>query len=68
MAMNGKLWEKIAFVLMAVGALNWGLVEVLNFNLVTTLLSWIKLSGFAVWVYGAIGLSGALAIVKIFKK
>ena len=68
MALSGKLWEKIAFVLMAVGALNWGLVEVLNFNLVTTLLSWIKLSGFAVWAYGAIGLSGALAIVKIFKK
>ena len=67
MALNGlKLLEKIAFVLVAVGALNWGLVEVLNFNLVTTVLSWIGLTGFSTWVYGAIGLSGAWTLKKIF--
>ena len=63
---NGKLWEKIAYVLVAVGALNWGLVEVLNFNLVTTVLGWVGLAGFATWVYVAIGLSGAWLLKNIF--
>lgn len=67
MALSGKLWEKVAFVLGAVGALNVGLVEVFNFNLIETLVSFISLTGYLSWVYGAIGLSGAWAIVKIWK-
>lgn len=39
--MNSKLLHTVAFTLVLVGALNWGLVALLNFNLVTTLLgSW----------------------------
>ncbi len=39
--MNMKSLHMVAFTLVLVGALNWGLVALLNFNLVTALLgSW----------------------------
>ena len=61
-----KPLEWVAYILMAIGALNWGLTEVLNFNLIGTLLSWVGLTGYAVWIYGAVGLAGAWAIYKIW--
>jgi len=62
-----KPLEWVAYILVAVGALNWGLVEVLGFDLVGTLLSWIGLTKFAIWIYGVVGLAGAWAIYKIWK-
>lgn len=61
-----KPLQWVAYILVAVGALNWGLVGLLNFNLVDTVLGWIGLTGFTTWVYAAIGIAGALALAKIW--
>ena len=57
----------VFYITTAVGALNWGLVKLFNFNLVDTLLSWISLTGFGVYIYGAIGLAGAYGLYTIYK-
>lgn len=67
MALNGKLWEKIAYVLVGVGALNWGLDKVLSFNVVDWLLTLIGIASYSIYVYGAVGLAGAYSLYKIFK-
>mgnify|MGYP001608739714 CR=1 FL=1 len=68
MVLQGKLWEKIVFVLVGVGALNWGLDRFFSFNVVDWLLSLVGLASFSLYVYGAIGLSGAYYLYKIFKR
>lgn len=64
---TGKLWEKTAYVLTSVGALNWGLDKVFSFNIVDWLLTMVKLTSYSIYVYGLIGLAGAFAVYKIFK-
>lgn len=64
--LNMKPLQWVAYVLVAVGALNVGLVEVLNFDLVASVLGWVGLTGFATWVWAAIGLAGAWFLAKIW--
>lgn len=57
--MNGKYWkwvEQLGMLLVVVGALNWGLVGLLNLNLVNSLLgAWPTVEKL---VYVLVGLSG----------
>ncbi|KKS65131.1 MAG: hypothetical protein UV40_C0009G0010 [Parcubacteria group bacterium GW2011_GWA1_42_7] len=56
-----KIINWIAFILVVVGALNWGLVGIADFNLVTTILG----DGNATKVvYDLVGLSALYMIVK----
>lgn len=60
-----KIIDKVAMVLVAVGAINWGLVGLLDFNLVEKLLSTIPYA--VTTVYTLVGVSGIYSIYKIFK-
>lgn len=57
--MNAIDW--IAFVLVIVGGLNWGLVGILKYNLVTALLGTGRAADV---VYGLIGLSAVYMLVR----
>lgn len=58
-------YEKTAMILVAVGAINWGLAQ-LNFDLVQLIFgSWSALV--ATIVYYLIALAGVYALIKIFK-
>lgn len=58
--------KKVALVLAAVGAINWGLVE-LGWNAVDSLIgSWAGATVTSI-VYYVVGLSGIYALVKAFK-
>ena len=64
MARNILGW--ITAILVIIGALNWGLVGILDLNLVTTIL------GSIAWlekvIYILIGLSGIWELILLFKK
>ena len=64
---KNKAFEKFAYVLVAIGALNWGLDKVVSFNIVDQVLSWVSLTSIGTIVYGAIGLAGAWMLYNIFK-
>ncbi|MEI6058812.1 MAG: DUF378 domain-containing protein [archaeon] len=58
-------YEKLALVLAAIGAINWGLVQ-LNWNAVEMLIgSWSPAA--AMIVYWIVALCGIYALVKAFK-
>jgi hypothetical protein len=59
-----KIIDTGAKVLAGVGALNWGLVEFLKFDL----LSFVPAGIFSTAVVGAIGLSGAYVLYLLYKK
>ena len=59
-----KIVDKIAWILVLIGALNWGLVGFLNFDLVAALLgtgSWLSMI-----VYDFVGLSAVWCIIYLF--
>jgi uncharacterized membrane protein YuzA (DUF378 family) len=56
----------VAFILVVIGALNWGLVGIFNFDLVAFLLG--DMSTLARIVYALVGLSGLYMIVNAAKK
>ena len=56
-----KTLDLIACMLVAVGAINWGLVEFLNTNLVE------MIGLFPQVIYGAIDLSGVYALYNLVK-
>ncbi len=56
---------KLAVLLAGIGALNWGLVALFNFNLVTTLLG--DMTTAAKVVYIIVGVSGLLLLVSLVK-
>lgn len=58
--------QQIANILVIVGALNWGLVGLLNLNVVNMILG--SLAGLEKIVYILVGLSGVLALVNWNKK
>jgi uncharacterized protein len=58
-----KFYDWIAFVLLVIGGLNWGLT-VFNFNLVSFLLGAGLLSKI---VYSLVGIAGLFGIITIFK-
>jgi len=59
-------YEKTAYILAAIGALNWGLTE-LGFNLVSVIFdSWAPV--LATIVYYVVGISGLYVLIKLFTK
>jgi uncharacterized membrane protein YuzA (DUF378 family) len=63
MKMNSLMW--VAMILVVVGALNWGLVGLFGFNLVTAIFGSM---GFVVkLIYILVGASGVWALISIFK-
>lgn len=65
--MTGKkcIGCKVTGALVIIGALNWGLVGIFQFNLVSTILG--DMSMAARVVYGLVGLAGAMKLVCCFK-
>ena len=61
-----KIIDKIALVLIIIGAVNWGLIGIFNFNLVETIFG-----GFSVLsriIYILVGISGLWCIRLIFDR
>ena len=56
---------KIIGLLVAIGAINWGLVGIFHVDLVAKLLG--DMTGAARAVYGLIGVAGVLKVLSIFK-
>jgi uncharacterized membrane protein YuzA (DUF378 family) len=56
--------DLVAMILVIVGALNWGLVGLLSFNLVTVLLGWLPL--LVNIVYVLVGVAGGWVLYKNF--
>ncbi len=59
-----KIIDKIALVLVIIGAINWGLIGIFNFNLVSTLFG--DMSIISRIVYILVGISGIWAIRLLF--
>ena len=57
-----KTVNKIAFVLLIIGGLNWGLIGLFNFNLVTAIFG--ALAGLEKIIYILVGLSAVLIAFK----
>ncbi len=58
--------QQVANILVIVGALNWGLVGLLNLNVVNMVLG--SMAGLEKIVYILVGLSGVLALANWNKK
>lgn len=61
-----KIVSQIAGILVIIGALNWGLVGLLNMNLVTSILG--DGSMLTTVVYALVGLSGLIVIYDMYIK
>lgn len=61
-----KMVNQAAYILVMVGALNWGLVGLLNFNLVTTVLG--SVAGLEQLVYVLVGASAVYMVATNKKK
>ena len=59
-----KIIDKIALVLIIIGALNWGLIAIFNFDLVAALFG--DMSVISRIVYGLVGVSGFWGIKLLF--
>ena len=59
-----KVIDKIALVLIVIGALNWGLIVIFNFNLVEAIFG--DMTVLARIVYGLVGVSGIWGIKLLF--
>ena len=58
--------QKTALSLTLIGAINWGLIGLFQFDLVATLFG--EMSMFSRIVYGLVGISGLWAIKLLFDK
>ena len=58
-----KVIDKIALVLIIIGALNWGLIGLFGFDLVATLFGEMTITRI---VYGLVGISGLWGIKLLF--
>lgn len=56
-------FDYITWILVVVGALNWGLVGAFNWNLVTMIFG---MGMITQWVYILVGLSGLYVLYKMF--
>lgn len=63
-SVNMKIIDKIALILVIIGAINWGLVGVFDFNLVEMIFG--DMTIIARIVYGLVGISGLWAIKLLF--
>lgn len=61
-----KIIDTIALILIIIGALNWGLVGLFNFNLVDTLFG--AMSVISRIIYTLVGISGLWGIKLLFVK
>lgn len=59
-----KVIKIIAFVLTVIGALNWGLVGILKFDLVAVIFG--EMSLISRIVYSTIGISGVLTLLTVY--
>ena len=59
-----KVIDKIALVLIIIGAINWGLIAIFNFDLVAALFG--DMSVISRIVYGLVGVSGLSGIKLLF--
>lgn len=59
-----KVIDKIALVLIIIGAINWGLIGLFNFDLVAALFG--DMSVISRIVYGLVGISGLWGIKLLF--
>lgn len=59
-----KIVDKIALVLIIIGAINWGLVGIFNFNLVDAIFG--TMSVISRIIYALVGISGLWAIKMLF--
>jgi hypothetical protein len=58
--------KKTAKVLTSLGAINWGVIALLNVNLVTSILG--TMPGLVTFVYALVGISGIYTLWDIFMK
>jgi len=63
---NVKMVYKLALILVIVGALNWGLVGILNFNLVATLFG--EMTVVSRLIYSLVGISSIIVAIKYLIK
>ena len=61
-----KVIDKIALVLIIIGALNWGLIALFEFDLVAAIFG--EMTIWSRIVYGLVGLSGLWEIKLLFDK
>lgn len=59
-----KIIDKIALLLIIIGAVNWGLIGAFEFNLVNTLFG--TMSTLSRIIYGLVGISGIWCIKALF--
>lgn len=59
-----KIVDKIALVLIIIGAINWGLIGIFNFNLVEAIFG--DMTVLTRIVYGLVGVSGLWGIKLLF--
>lgn len=59
-----KVLDKIALVLVIIGAINWGLIGIFNFNLVDTIFG--TMSIISRIIYILVGISGLWCIKALF--
>ena len=59
-----KVIDKIALVLMIIGAINWGLIAIFNFDLVAAIFG--DMTILSRIVYGLVGISGLWGIKLLF--
>ena len=60
-----KIIDKIALILIIIGAINWGLIGFFKFDLVATLFG--NMSGLSRIVYALVGISGLWGIKLLFE-
>lgn len=60
-----KIVDKIALVLIIIGAINWGLVGIFNFNLVDSIFG--TMSVISRIIYALVGVSGLWGIKLLFE-
>lgn len=61
-----KIIDTIALILIIIGAINWGLIGIFNFNLVDTIFG--AMSVISRIIYILVGISGLWGIKLIFDK
>lgn len=59
-----KIIDKIALALIVIGAINWGLIAVFNFDLVAAIFG--DMTVLSRMVYGLVGVSGLWGIKLLF--
>ena len=60
-----KVIDKIALVLVVIGAINWGLIGFFNFNLVSTIFG--DMTVISRIIYALVGISGLWSIKLLFE-